>query len=177
MSMFKSKLLTLSVLPLSLAFTGCGPSEEQEPVQPEQAAVDAAEADDRQVSAQAFDGPCASSCDNECVAYARCRTAQDSYGINLPTGLFTWADKKAIINSNHAHVGCVAMILGSNPAGHTAYVDSVNTAASPNRITLHESNWSSSSACDARTGTKAGLNITNYWCPPGAHTQNCSGPL
>ncbi|GMU10054.1 hypothetical protein [Corallococcus caeni] len=171
---FKSKLAALSVLTLSLAFTGCGPSEEQTPAQLESPA---AEVDDREVSAQAFDGPCAPSCDDECVIYARCRTEHDSYGINLPYGLFSWADKKAIINSNHAHAGCVAMILGSNPAGHTAFVDSVNTAASPNRITLHESNWSSGSSCDARTGTKAQLNITNYWCPPGAHTSSCAGPL
>jgi len=168
---FKSKLVALT---LCLSFTGCGPSEEQVPAQPEPIA---SEVDDREVSAMAFDGACAPSCDDECVLYARCRTEQDAYGINLPYGLFTWADKKAIINSNHAHVGCVAMILGSNSAGHTAFVHSVNTAAEPNRITLHESNWSSGSACDARTGTKAQLNITNYWCPPGAHTSSCSGAL
>jgi hypothetical protein len=171
MSTFKSKLVALSALTLSLAFTGCGPSDEPVPTQPEQTAVDATEADGNNVSAMAFDGPCAPYCDDECVAYARCRAP------GMPFGLFTWADKKAIINSNHAHPGCVAMILGSNPAGHTAFVDSVNTAASPNKMTLHESNWSSGSACDARTGTKAGLNITNFWCPAGVHTQNCAGPM
>ncbi|MBL0699101.1 hypothetical protein JJE73_36050 [Comamonas sp. JC664] len=186
MSHFKMRLLSLSVLTLSLSAVGCGPGEEvaPEPMPTESESTPESTLEqyfdeetlygghehDGEVSAMASHAACTGFCNDECVAYARCRAP------GLPFGLFSWADKRAIINSNHAHVGCVAMILGSNPAGHTAYVHAVNTSVSPRRITLNESNWGSRT-CNSRAGTKAGLNITNYWCPRAVHTASCAGPM
>lgn len=172
---FPTKLLPLSLLTLSLAAVGCGGNEpaQEAPAQPE--VTTPAEQHDHEeeaggVSAMAFDGPCAHACNDQCTTYARCRAP------GLPTGLYTWQDKLNIINSNHAHVGCVAVIASSNPAGHVAFVHRVETAPSPNRIYIHESNWNAGH-CSARDGSKDGLNIRNYWCPRGVHTAKCSGPL
>ncbi|NVJ07270.1 CHAP domain-containing protein [Myxococcus sp. AM001] len=184
MSQLKMRLVSLSILTLSLTAVGCGVGAEVEQPEPlpsesesasehvvdEEVLYGGHEHDEGEVSAMASAAACAGFCNDECVAYARCRAP------NLPYGLFTWADKRAIINSNHAHVGCVAMILGSNPAGHTAFVAKVNKTVNPYRITLNESNWGSRT-CNTRTGTKGGLNITNYWCPRAAHTASCAGPM
>ena len=156
---------------LSLAAAGCGGTEEV-PSQPEVStpAEQHEHEEEGGVSAMAFDGPCAHACDNQCVDYARCRAP------GLPYGLFDLQDKLAIMNSNHAHKGCVAVIQSSNPAGHVAFVQNVETAPEPNRITIHESNWVGP-RCSEREGTKAGLNIRGYWCPRGVHTANCAGPM
>jgi hypothetical protein len=181
MSRFLSKLLPMSIVTLFLAAAGCGGNAPaQEPVTEAPAQTEgtthsehdghAHDEEAGEVSAQAFDGPCAWACTEQCTTYARCRAP------GLPTGLYTWQDKLNIINSNHAHVSCVAVIASSNPAGHVAYVHRVDTAPSPNRIYIHESNWGVN-WCTARDGSKDGLNIRGYWCPRGVHTSSCSGPL
>ncbi|HZI13203.1 MAG TPA: CHAP domain-containing protein [Myxococcus sp.] len=178
---FPTKLLSLSLLTLSLAAVGCGgnaPAQEsspEAPAQPEAATPSehdghAHDAEGGEVSAMSFDGPCAWACNDQCTTYARCRAP------NLPTGLYTWQDKLNIINSNHAHVSCVAVIDSSNPAGHVAYVHRVETAPTPNRIYIHEANWVSGQ-CSARDGSKDALDIRGYWCPRGVHTSNCPGPI
>lgn len=177
----KMRLFSLSILTLSLTAVGCGVETEVEPeplssesesaweqVIDEEVLYGGDEHDEGEVSAMASAEACKGYCNDQCVAYARCRAP------GLPYGLNTWADKRAIINSNHAHVGCVAMILGSNPAGHTAYVAKV--LSNPRRVTLHESNWGSRT-CNTRTGTRKELNITNYWCPKSVHTSSCAGPM
>lgn len=164
---FSTKLFSLSLLTLSLA-AGCGGNEaaqeaaEETSAQPEVVVTSPADElghdEEAGVSAQAFDGPCAYACDDQCTTYARCRAP------GLPGGLYSWQDKLNIINSNSARVGCVAVIDSTNPAGHVAYVHKVDTAPTPNRIYIHESNWSPG-ACTARSGSKAGLNIVGFWCP------------
>ncbi len=155
-----TQLLTLSLLSISLAVTGCGPVEGEEL---------AAEQSEQQEIGSTESALCTDYCDN-CVLFARCKQP------NLPYGLTYWSDKRAVVNSNHAHVGCVAMIPTSHIYGHAAYVADVDHAASPNRITLREANWQPNT-CSSRTGTKDGLNIYNYWCPAGSHTASCSGRL
>jgi hypothetical protein len=178
---FPTKLLPLSLLALSLAAAGCGGTEasqetatevpaQTEVTTPSEHDGHAHEEEAGDVSAAAFDGPCAGYCNDQCTTYARCRAP------GLPTGLWTWQDKLNIINSNHGHASCVAVIASSNPAGHVAYVHRVDTAPSPNRIYIHESNWYGS-YCSARDGSKDGLNIRGFWCPRGVHTASCSGPL
>jgi len=161
---FSMRLLSLSLLTVSLAVTGCGPIDEQE-----LAAARMEEAVAGEEVGSTESALCTDYCDN-CVLFARCKQPK------LPYGLTYWSDKVAIINSNHAHAGCVAMIPTSHVYGHAAYVDHVDTAPSPNVIYLREANWQPN-ACSSRHGTKDGLNIRNYWCPAGAHTANCSGPL
>lgn len=178
---FPTKMLSLSLLTLALVAAGCGGNEVSQetstevPAQPDVSTPSeqgghAHEDEAGSVSAMAFDGPCAHACDNQCVDYARCRAP------GLPYGLFTLQDKLDIMNSNHAHKSCVAVIASSNPAGHVAFVNNVETAPEPNRITIHESNWVGS-RCSERVGSKAGLNIRGYWCPRGVHTANCAGPM
>jgi hypothetical protein len=164
--MFRSqlKILALSLLSASLAFTGCGPVDEQELATAQMEEQVAGEELGTTESAL-----CTDYCDN-CVLFARCKQPK------LPYGLTYWSDKKAIVNSNHAHDGCVAMIPTSHVYGHAAYVANVDRSFSPPRITLREANWQPNT-CSSRTGTKDGLNIYNYWCPAGVHTSNCNGPM
>jgi hypothetical protein len=139
-----TRLLSSSLVTVSIALAGCGGTEMD----------DAAPVSDAQQEdvAQVESAACGS-CDN-CVLHARCLAPR------LPYGLNTWSDKVNIINSSTAHAGCVAMIPSSNPAGHVAYVSSVSGGT----IHLNEANWSAG-ACTTRSGTKAGLNIRGFWCP------------
>ena len=159
MFLSQMRILPLSLLALSLAVTGCGGVEDQ----------DLPSTASEQEIGSTESALCTGYCDN-CVLYARCR--QDK----LPFGLTYWSDKKAVVNSNHAHAGCVAMIPSSNSYGHAAYVDHVDFAPAPNVIYLNEANWQPN-ACSSRHGSKAGLNIYNFWCPASAHTANCAGPM
>lgn len=92
-------------------------------------------------------------CSN-CVFYARCRRDGD-----LPTGLFTLASKKAIINTQTAHVGAVAVIDSGLPAGHVAYVTAVDADGN---ITVEEGNWPAGT-CGRRTGTRESLHILGFY--------------
>ncbi|HEX8819706.1 MAG TPA: hypothetical protein VF794_07290 [Archangium sp.] len=155
----QTRLLSLTLLTVAIAITGCGPIDEQE----------LASVQSEQEVGSTESALCTDYCDN-CVLFARCKAP------NLPYGLTYWSDKVAVINSNHAHAGCVAMIPTSHVYGHAAYVADVDFAPTPNRITLREANWQPNT-CSSRTGTKDGLNIRNFWCPGSAHTAGCSGPM
>jgi hypothetical protein len=89
---------------------------------------------------------------NNCVYYARCRKP------SLPYGLNTYSGKVAIINTQTASAGAVAIIKTSSTAGHVAYVTSVSGST----INIAEGNWPNGS-CGTRSGTKAGLNITGFF--------------
>lgn len=90
-------------------------------------------------------------CD-ECVFYARCRLP------SLPYGLFTLADKQAIINWHTPEPGVVAIIDVGNDVGHVAYVEAVDGDI----LTLAESNWIPDT-CGTRSGTEAALGIIGYF--------------
>jgi hypothetical protein len=148
---------------LVLSLSGCDPTDDQEPVStPGESSLEALNA------SLATATSCSEVCDGQCVAYAHCKAP------GLPGGLYTWGDKKAIINSNHAHVGCVAMIYTGSEYGHVAYVSEVRH--DPNGLTIREANWEHGH-CTLREGTKSGLNIENYWCPASVHTSTCPGKL
>ena len=89
---------------------------------------------------------------NNCVYYARCRKS------SLPYGLNTYSDKVAIINTQTASAGAVAIIKTSSTYGHVAYVTSVSGST----ISIAEGNWPGGS-CGTRSGTKASLNITGFF--------------
>ncbi|ADO75412.1 hypothetical protein [Stigmatella aurantiaca] len=165
---FQTHAVALSLLSLSLAVTGCG-GVEAEGLAPEEQVSSVNPADPTHDDIGTTESAVCGHCDN-CVLHARCLQPK------LPFGLTYWSEKVAIINSNHAHKGCVAMIPTSHEYGHVAYVSDVDTAPNPNRITLQEANWSGNT-CSSRKGTKDALNIRNYWCPAGVHTANCAGPM
>lgn len=71
-----------------------------------------------------------------CVSYARWLQPA------LPYGLFTLADKKAIINSSKPKKKSVAIINVGN-YGHVAYVADVDDSGSSQSITLYEANYPS----------------------------------
>lgn len=168
-------LFFLVVLPFSLLTAGCAGVEDdfQSDVPEAVTQPDTAGTVEQAATYAGLDS--CGYCGN-CVDYVRCRASNDSYAAEPPQSGWTYfSGKLADMNSNHAHRSCIAMIETSSVYGHVAYVVHVDTAAAPNRVTIHESNWS---GChDERTGTKDGLNIRGYWCPPGAHTSTCSGPL
>jgi hypothetical protein len=68
----------------------------------------------------------------ECVAYARSRVR------GLPSGLFSMADKRRIINDSRARAGSIAIINASS-YGHVAYVEEVTSTS----ITISETNFHS----------------------------------
>jgi hypothetical protein len=103
--------------------------------------------------------------DRECVDYARSRVR------NLPSGLFTMADKRAIINSNEPRAGSIAIIevRGGQyrDVGHVAYVETVTR----NSITISETNFGgrrfqqrTSTASTLREAERQ-LNIVGYFRP------------
>ena len=93
----------------------------------------------------------ATNCGN-CVYYARCRKP------SLPYGLNTYSDKVAIINTQTASAGAVAIIKTSSTAGHVAYVTSVSGST----FSIAEGNWPHGS-CGTRSGPTAGLNIAGFF--------------
>lgn len=149
MFQLSTRLLSRSLAIAALSLVGCGGTQmEEDEVLTSEAQMD----EPGQIESAAC-----GSCDN-CVLHARCRQPK------LPYGLTYWSDKKAIINSQVAKAGCVAMIPTSSSYGHVAYVERVDTAPTPNRIYLREANWSSGQ-CTGRSGSKAALNIAGFWCP------------
>ncbi|MFY0578359.1 hypothetical protein ACN28S_32235 [Cystobacter fuscus] len=95
MFQFPTRLLSRSLLTVSIALVGCGGTEMD----------DAAEVSDAQQEdlAQVESAACGH-CDN-CVLHARCLAPR------LPYNLTSWSDKVAVINSSTTRKGCVAMIL------------------------------------------------------------------
>ncbi|HEX8536668.1 MAG TPA: CHAP domain-containing protein [Cystobacter sp.] len=144
MFQFPTRLLSRSLVTVSIALAGCGGTEMDDAAQ----VSDAEHEDIAQVESAAC-----GYCDN-CVLHARCLAP------GLPFGLTYWTDKVAVINSSTARAGCVAMIPSSNSYGHAAYVSSVSGTT----IRLNEANWQAG-VCSSRSGTKAGLNIRGFWCP------------
>lgn len=72
-----------------------------------------------------------------CVTYARWLQPA------LPYGLFSLADKKAIIKSSSPKKNSVAIINVGNSVGHVAYVADVDDSGSSRSITLYEANYPS----------------------------------
>ncbi|MFY0574305.1 hypothetical protein ACN28S_08075 [Cystobacter fuscus] len=95
MFQFSTRLISRSLLTVSIALAGCGGTEMDDAEQ----VSDAQQEDIGQVESAAC-----GHCDN-CVLHARCLAPR------LPYGLTSWSDKVAVINSSTAHAGCVAMIL------------------------------------------------------------------
>ena len=96
-----------------------------------------------------------------CVLYARCKVPR------LPFGLFTYTDKKAIINSSSAAVGSVAIMNIAPPYGHVAVVTAVKKDIRTRQvtsITVNEANYSSC-RITTRSGSPASLKVTGYFKP------------
>ncbi len=89
---------------------------------------------------------------NNCVYFARCKHS------GLPYGLWTYADKLAIINLDMPEVGAVAVINVGDDVGHVAYVESVDGST----ITISEGNYHLGS-CGQRTGTMESLKIAGFF--------------
>ena len=70
----------------------------------------------------------------ECVAYARQKVP------SLPSGLYTLADKKKVINSRTCKAGSVAIIDVGN-YGHVAVVEKCDSSGSTQSITITEANY------------------------------------
>lgn len=90
-------------------------------------------------------------CSN-CVYYARCRKP------TLPTGITSYSQKKAIINSYTPSAGAVAIINTGDAYGHVAYVESVSGST----IKISEGNWPYGS-CGERSNTATALKIVGYY--------------
>jgi hypothetical protein len=89
---------------------------------------------------------------SNCVLYARCKVP------SLPTGLTTYASKLAIIRTQTASVGRVAICQTSSTYGHVAVVVGVTGTT----IRLRESNYCGATISE-RSGTKSALNIKGYY--------------
>jgi hypothetical protein len=89
---------------------------------------------------------------SNCVLYARCKVP------SLPTGLTSYASKLAIIRTQTASVGRVAICQTSSTYGHVAVVVGVSGST----ITLRESNYCGTYISE-RSGTKSALSIQGYY--------------
>lgn len=139
----------------AIAAVGCAAdpaTEEDEAYANDESAVDEGDSEG-EVGSMSSDLASCNQCDN-CVYYARCRQPR------LPTGLTSYADKRAKINRSTAKAGCVAVINTGSYYGHVAYV----TKVSGSKVYIAEGNWPSGH-CGTRSGTKAALKITGYICP------------
>ncbi len=92
---------------------------------------------------------------SNCVYYARSEVPE------LPTGLWTYEDKKNIINSQGAVAGSAAVIDVGDKTGHMAVVQSVNQNGT---LTISETNYKTGQH-SIRTGTPEELGITGYFVP------------
>ena len=101
---------------------------------------------------------------SNCVAFARYMVP------NLPSGLYSIGDKRAIINTYSPAVGSIAITYGNNPdgsvnydteVGHVAYVEAVNG----DQITTLNGGWGIH--IERITGTAAEQGIIGYWSPNG----------
>lgn len=101
----------------------------------------------------------------ECVAYARSRAP------GLPSGLFSMADKRRIINANKCKAGSVA-IISYGSVGHVAYVEKCDRDGKKEGITIVEANWKAgkitkrkASSSDGLRAAERELGIEGYWQP------------
>jgi hypothetical protein len=99
----------------------------------------------------------------ECVAYARSRAP------GLPSGLFSMADKRRIINAKKCKAGSVA-IIGNGSVGHVAYVEKCDRDGKKEGITITEANWKAGkitkrkvSSGDGLRAAERELGIEGYW--------------
>ena len=102
---------------------------------------------------------------SNCVAFARYMVP------NLPSGLYSIGDKRAIINTYSPEVGSIAITYGNNPdgsvnydteVGHVAYVEAVNG----DQITTLNGGWDGIHI-ERITGTAAEQGIIGYWSSNG----------
>jgi hypothetical protein len=108
----------------------------------------------------------ASTCDTatnrcNCVLYARCKVP------SLPFGLVTYANKVAIINSQSAATGSVAIMNIGPPYGHVAVVTSVTRDSRTGKvtsITVTEANYRSCQIT-TRSGSPESMKVTGYFRP------------
>ena len=108
---------------------------------------------------------CAGLCrPNNCVDYARCRTRHDGGRVLPPTGS-GMAGKLAVARDGVGRHGCVAMIRTSHSYGHAAYVEDTWVSGGIRRYRVSEADWAHASSCGQRSGSKAALNIAEFWCP------------
>lgn len=147
-------VFALSVSALAAAGCAADPAtEEDEAYANDESSIDEGPDSEDEVGSTSSDLGSCNQCNN-CVSYARCRQPR------LPTGLTSYADKRAKINRSTAKAGCVAVINTGSYYGHVAYV----TKVSGGKVHIAEGNWPSG-RCGSRSGTKAALNITGYICP------------
>lgn len=136
------------LLILAAAFSGCfvAPAAADE-LSATMVHIDDASVDERAAVFCETPANCAN-----CVFYARCRKP------NLPYGLWSLADKVAIINSDIPQSGAVAVIDSGLHWGHLAYVEAVNGTI----LTISEGNWVPGQ-CGQRQGTVEGLKILGFF--------------
>lgn len=89
-----------------------------------------------------------------CVLYARSKVP------GLPFGLFSFKQKKAIINTDKPTKGDVAIIDTGTYWGHVAVVKKVGKR----HITIRETNFGVASVTE-RHNTPARLHVAGYWSP------------
>jgi hypothetical protein len=109
---------------------------------------------------------------DNCVLFAR------SIVPDLPVGLVTAEQKRAMINTTSPTAGAVAMMptFGDPKIGHTAVVESVNQDGT---VTIVESNVRSGpngKEISRRTGTPQQLGIEGYWAGKAAKASNYTTP-
>jgi len=91
---------------------------------------------------------------DNCVKWAR------QFVPNMPFGLFTFTDKKNIINSKKAKVGSIAIIETDKKIGHVAVVIWVGK----NHITIKEANFKTGKITQ-RHDTEKDLKVLGYFNP------------
>ena len=101
----------------------------------------------------------------ECTTYARSQVK------SLPGNLYTYAQKKAIVNSHTCKAGSVAVIDVGNSIGHVAVVESCDSSGSTQGIQIREANWKAgkitrrTSRTSKISKSEAELKIYGYFRP------------
>jgi hypothetical protein len=101
---------------------------------------------------------------SNCVDQARYARAHLRVTPVLPNGLFTYEDKRRIINRTiDPRIGSVAICNQGTPAGHVAVVIGRSGSGSSAIIRLHEANYLGVRCRNDRSGTAAQLRIVGYF--------------
>jgi len=101
----------------------------------------------------------------ECTTYARSQVP------SLPGNLYTYTQKKAIVNSHSCKAGSVAIINVNNSVGHVAVVESCDKSGSTQGIQIREANWKHNKITRRTSRTskisksESELNIYGYFRP------------